>query len=403
MFHPPRYRTSRPTPWQRVWEFQDNHRLPGFLSRPARHLLYLGRRVQHSIRKHDPNVVAPADRFLDPHPFEPVSLEGAVAWFAHIHRANEAVHQRDGSWVPQPYSGYAACGVTIEEVALRIPGYLAAYQATGDDVYLTRAAAGGEYLLKHRIIPDGHVILLGHIVCDWSYSLAGRALLDLWEHDRSRTQYLSAAQAIAARLAEEPIAGSINHGSIPAQVLARIYRHTGHRRLLDAALRRAMSRLVAFQQPAGDWDGHENRIWYQSVDATTLMQTYLATPASDQYMSAKDALAKTLVRSLNNFVIRQRADGTLALTRYRYAHHPATQEMVTFDGGRFRHDPHPEGYLGHGAFELDTLVMASRVLGVAQAATIAHGYAAALIRSSRLWRLEYNTLGAGRYLELLVP
>ena len=61
----------------------------------------------------------------------------------------------------------------------------------------------------------------------------------------------------------------------------------------------------------------------------------------------------------------------------------------------------PRGYLGHGAFEIDVLVALYEHLDIPEVLPVVHGYAALLAKTNCLWRLEFNTFGAGRYLGLL--
>ena len=165
---------------------------------------------------------------------------------------------------PHPFRSQYASGIPIEEVSDRILGYLAAYEAFGDPVFLERAEAGGEYLLRRRVYANGHVRLEGHLVVEHEYTFAARALLALWDQDRGRSDYLRAATLIGDRLLEEHLGGAIDHAVHPAQVLGPLYQLTGDGKYLRAALRRAF-RAVRLQLPYGGWPGDDGRIWYHSI------------------------------------------------------------------------------------------------------------------------------------------
>jgi hypothetical protein len=318
-----------------------------------------------------------------------------------VHAANEAVYHGNGSWAPQPYSGHFGLGISVEEVALRIPGYLSAHKATGNPIFLQRAVEAGEYLLRERVFGDGHLLLQAHLVVDFCYSLVGTALLALWENDRSRTDFFEAARKIGDRLLEHHVAGSVNHGSIPAQLLGPLYRHTGDTRYIKSALRRVFKLAIPFQLPSGDWDGHEGRVWYQGVNLKTLVETYVSTPFTLEYSRRKDRLAQAIFRAANWFVRLQDESGAFPLTRGGSRAPVCEGEVVAFDGHRFTRKPLEIGYLGHGAYEVDGLTSVHEKLHAEAVIPVAHGYAGALARTDRLWRLEFNTLGAGRYLGFL--
>lgn len=409
-FYPHRYRSSgRKSLLGRLWEFHDDHPLPPFANRAGRRLLHYGRRAQASAAdaryqkttSADPAV--PTTYVVSAHPFEPLSLGEATAWFQHVHEANEAVRCPDGSWEPQPFSRYAGMGISIEEVALRIPGYLAAFCATGVPEYLDRAMVAGDYLLRHRLFSDGHLLLQAHLSIDFTYSLAGVALIRLWEQDPSREDFFTAACKIGNRLLEHHISGSVNHAAIPAQLLGPLYRYTGELRYLRATHKRVLRSVLPFQQATGDWDGHEGRIWYQGVNVSSLIAAYISTPFTLEYASFNDRIASTLTAAVNRLIVAQDELGSLSHTRMQTTatDEEWAREVVTFQNGTFRADQMPGGYRSHGAYEMDALATAYEQLHAAPCVSAAHGYAAYLARSKRLWRLEFNTLGAGRYLGLL--
>src|SRR3954447_24739684 len=165
-FHYKRYRAPTPSLLQRAWEFHDDHPFPPALNRAARKLVYIQRPVAHALAGPTRYSVdgevggpqpVPRDRFLAARSSSPLPLHDAAAWFGRVHEANEAVYRGNGSWSPHPFSGYYGQGLTIEEIAHRIPGHLSAYRATNEPQYLQRALAAGDYLLRERLFADGNV------------------------------------------------------------------------------------------------------------------------------------------------------------------------------------------------------------------------------------------------------
>lgn len=404
-FHPKRYRNPhRQSLWGRLWEFHDDHPLPAPLNRGGRRLLYYGRRASaaaEALRTRDRPDAVSRDHIAEVETAQPMSLERAAAWFQRIHEANEAVRRPDGAWEPHPHALYAGLGVPIEEVALRIPGYLGAYAATSDPAYLERAQAAGAYLLRERVFADGHVRLQAHLIADFTYAIAGVALLQLWEHDPSNSAFFEAARRIGDRLVEHHIAGSVNHTAIPAQLLAPLYRHTGDARYLRAAHKRVFRSVVPFQLPTGDWEGHESRSWYQGVNVLSLIATYTWTPFDLKHARRNDRLAETLTAAINRLLLSQDASGALDHSGRGAVAGEWEPDVVTFQDGAFVPSVLPGGYRSHGAYEMDALVTAYEGLHVDACASAAHRYAAHLAGMEQLWRLEFNTLGAGRYLSLL--
>ena len=164
----------------------DNHPLPARLNKAARELLYLGRRIRQKVFTPRPrngrdeygDPVVPRDRY--PHPvalFEPIPRVAIEAKFRDIHLANEHLYNGDGSWDPHPLMPLYGSGIPIEEVSERIIGYLGAFEAFGDRVFLERAEEGSRYLLERRLFANGHLRLEGHLVVELEYAFAGTALL----------------------------------------------------------------------------------------------------------------------------------------------------------------------------------------------------------------------------------
>jgi hypothetical protein len=129
---------------------------------------------------------------------------------------------------------------------------------------------------------------------------------------------------------------------------------------------------------------------------------YVAMPFTLEYTQKKDRLARSIVAATNWFLSQQSAAGAFplpgdaGLTSTEWE-----QDVVIFDGCKFHPEPMVGGYFGHGAYEIDALVAAYEHLQVEAVLPALHGYASLIAGTRRLWRLEFNTLGAGRYLGLL--
>jgi len=415
-FHHYRAKPTRYTLYQRLWHWHDNHPLPARLNKAARELLYFGRRIRQKVFTPRPrhgrddygDPVVPRDRY--PHPvalFEPIPRVVIEAKFREIHLANEHLYNGDGSWDPHPLMPLYGSGIPIEEVSERILGYLGAFEAFGDRVFLERAEEGSRYLLERRLFANGHLRLEGHLVVELEYAFAGTALLASWQQDRSRTECLEAARKIADRLVEEHIGGAIDHALKAAQLLAPMYRITGNEAYLKAALRRAF-RAVALQLPYGGWPGADSRIWYHCIIARGLIDTYIATPNTLAYYAKKDRIARAITAALNRVASAQSAHGHIKIGRGDGSSDPLFAEQAEilrrhsarFTAGRFVPSPVAlEDFAPHQA--MDLLTTAFEELAVQPAAIMAHGLARVAVRSPALHRLEFETHLMGRYAQFL--
>lgn len=411
-FHHYRYRAPCTSLYGFVWTWHDEHPLPTPLNKAAREALYWGRRLRQ--RLVTPKPQDGRDEYGDPvasrygypqprRPFSPIPLEDVEARFREIHDANELLYNGDGSWVPHPLMPLHGSGIPIEEVSERVLGYLAAYEAFGDPSYLRRAEEGGRYLLDRRVFANGHLRLEAHLVIELEYAYAGRALLALWEQDRSRSEYLDAACLIGDRLMEEHIGGAIDHALKATQFLAPLYRATGREAYLRVALRRA-SRALALQLPYGGWPGGDRRIWYHCIIARGLIDTYVAAPNTLKYYVKRDNLARSITAALNRVSHAQAPDGSVKVGRGDGSRDPlfeTTQDVLekhscNLVGGRFVRAPlRLQDYPIRDV--IDFLTAAFEELAIEPAAIAAHGHAAVAMRAPAFHRLEFETYAIGRY------
>lgn len=415
-FHHYRAKPQRYTPYLRLWHWHDNHPLPPRLNKAARELLYYGRRLKqkivtprprHGVDEYGDRVVS-RDTYAHPlRLFNPMPLERVEQRFAQIHHANEYLYNGNGSWDPHPLMPLYGSGIPLEEVSERILGYLAAFEAFGDPVFLKRAEEGGRYLLERRLFRNGHLRLEAHLVIELEYAYAGCALLALWERDRLQLEYLKAAVKIADRLVDEHIGGAIDHALKVAQLLGPVYRITGNESYLKAALRRSL-RACALQLPYGGWPGQDSRIWYHCIIARSLIDVYVATPNTLAYYTKRDAIARSITAALNRVLLAQSESGEVKIGRGNETMDPLFSEQeelllrstVSFTGKQF-----VPATLALSDFVprdvIDFLTAAWEELSIQPAAIAAHGAALVLMDSSAIHRLEFETYMVGRYAQFL--
>lgn len=405
--------------WTRIWLWHDRHPLPAWLNRfvrrfvlrylrlavfRARHALDVRRSLRAGCDQFG-DLVVPDRRILEPRfTFAPMPWDKATEWFFRVHEMNEFLRQSDGSWRPQPVANYSGKGIPIEDVALRILGYVAAHRAQGEALYLERAVAGSEYLLKKRRLGDGHLLLQGHTVIDWTYSVAGLAWLAL--HDVTGDErLLAAASRLGDHLLQYQVAGSTNHAAIPAQLLARLYRITGTERYLRGAIKRITWAVPPYQLPYGGWSSHESWTWYHAAITKSVVETYVPTPFTLEYQRHKDRMARCIYRALNRLVASQRADGSIkpgrgTLTydeRDEYGSDPREQWVVFIPSVGFQRSVPPVSHEFY-CLELDALCHARLELPCPELDPVIEGVASCLASKKEVWRPEFNTVAAGAYL-----
>jgi len=415
------YRTSRSSPdnlYERLWNLHDRNPLPYWLNVVARRVVRLFRRVRlfllsqlEAYRRGHAGQDRPADRFelsavdAEAADFEDApALETAQRRFSHVHAINQRLRTDQGAWVAQPQATYHGDGISVEEVGLRVTGYLAAYRATGELEYLQVAQQGCEYLRSERIYADGHIRLQGHLVIDITYAFAGTALLSLYEHTGDE-KLLETACRIGDRLVDYHISGSVNHAVTPVQLLAPLYQHTGKTRYRDAMRERLFQTAVPMQMPYGGWLGHESWIWYHAMITKSLILGYVSLPFDLNHQSDKDGLAQAITAALNRFAWDFRENGS-----FRIRPDPPLCETVDdadhysasiFEDGQFHRieTSASQGYGHWNGYVLDALVTAHEYLDVRSLTPMIDRFGAAVASSRKVSRLEFDTLGAGRYLE----
>lgn len=402
-FHIGRYRVDRGGFLLRLWEWHDDHPLPLSLQRPIRASLHALRNARYRWKaervQQSETAVSRKEILQSRFPSASPNIASAQQWFEQVHLANEELRDADGAWWPQPFATYAGYGVSIEEVAFRVISYLEAYRATDNDLYRQRARAGADYLLRHRLLADGHIELQGHLSIDFCYPWAGLALLAVYRNDLERIDCRKAAVAIGEQLLLFQIAGSANHALMPVRLFAALYRETGDRRYLKALKRRVL-RFLPQQRPQGDWYGYNGLVWYHAIVLRCLIDAYTVTPFTLENSLFKDRTAAAIIAALNWFIRFQREDGLFPLS-LDGDQKGSPEQMISHTGGTFVQHPCAGGYPGSGGYEIDALVAAFEHLHVQEILPVVCAYSEALVKTERFWRLEFNSLAASRYLSML--
>ncbi len=410
----------RPSFWPRrslfylVWWCYDRYPLPSTINIRIRLLLFAMRKIVFALKYRKKKFVYGYDNslkkaqrlyILTPTAFPFPKEKKVLQRFELIHNINETLYNVEGAWVPQPLTEYFGKGISIEEIALRVRGYMAAYSATNNPLYLAKATDGCKYLLKKRIFQDGHIYLQGHIALDLPYAFAGEALLCVWKLIPADSELLEKARKIADRLIEYQIAGSVNHAVVPVQFLAQLYQITGEKKYLNNSIKRLFRSAIPFQLPYGGWLGHESWIWYHALILRSLIIGYVSLPSTSAYYAKKDKLACAINAAINRFMLEQKDDGSFPMR-------PPNPVCEHTDDNRFIKQKavyNTEGFqqvndvgVGYGSWHgyvIDSLVTAYELLDTKEVLPCLNRYAQNITSSDYIWRLEFDTLGAGRLLE----
>jgi hypothetical protein len=334
-------------------------------------------------------------------------VDEAEAKLRRIEEINTGLFREGSGWVAHRYANHAYKGTAIEEIGCRLLGYHYAHRATGDELWRSRAELCVE-LLKARMFGEGHLVLKGHMVIDTTYSLAAHGLF-LWADATDDRALERKALELCAVLREFQIAGSTNHGVIPALVLSEAYRRTGDRTFLSAAVRRVDRTALRNQLAYGGWIGHESWIWYHSIITASVAKTYCALPFTLEHQKLKDAMARCLYRAVNRIICAQREDGSLrpgrGETRFEevdeYGASPSRQ-VVRYDADERRIVSAGEvAVFPSCAWEMLCLQILLEDLDLYHLAPLIRGFVGCITRQDAYWRFEFQTMASGIGLYLL--
>jgi hypothetical protein len=197
----------------------------------------------------------PDDRFLEAIREFPVPDAAAARdRFLLVHRLLESVHNGDGSW-GKGYLSWSclkkkdATHPLVLWVGYPVMAYLTAHSVKPDKVYLERAKAGLEWLLKKQE-PNGAFrwywttegSLDGNSVYDTG--VAGAALVAGYEATKDK-RCLDASEKAAAWAMTMPFSGNANYNMFTVWHLAAHYRVTKEKKLLDFAVQGCFPHVAA--------------------------------------------------------------------------------------------------------------------------------------------------------------
>ena len=205
-----------------------------------------------------------------------------TACFGKAHALCESMRNDDGSW-GQGNADYPETRMTqynsesrgshplLRDAGYAAMGYLGAFRHGGDKVFLQRARAGLDWLVKEQE-PDGCFRLytrkaegqVNHNGCLFVTGVAAAALAKGYER-LGEERYLEASARAAAWEIAWPVTRNVNFNSFAVWHLAEHYRLTGDAAALDAAIHKAKWRLMTRQEVRGGWQGHDSWIWYHGI------------------------------------------------------------------------------------------------------------------------------------------
>lgn len=160
--------------------------------------------------------------------------------------------------------------------------------------YVEAAAARG-----HNIVEKGWMIEdLGNGALNFDNAQAGLFLIQAWRLTGDR-RYRDAAIRAGAWAMDRRLVGNFNYNGFNGQLLARLYRVTGHARYLERAKSIFELGVLPGQLPNGRWfDQHNAKIQYHAILMTQMMELHLAlVEAGDPMMSIT---GEAIIRGLDN-------------------------------------------------------------------------------------------------------
>lgn len=300
----------------------------------------------------------PSDRVLPcPHRFPEAPLAALGELFAAAHAHSEAIYNGDGSWghgfvhddssarwralfaKPEDFVDWP----TVRDTARRIAGYAWALDVAPNSTYAERLSAGVEWLLRQQL-SDGSfpwwVSRTGMPNTDHLYyknGYAGIGLLEAWRHLQD-PGLLQAVRRAADWTAAHTVSPNNNYNSFACWILAAYYRHDANPVYLEAGVHKTLEGVLPRQLPNGGWAGHNSWVYYQGIIVSGLAQLLSVLPSDHAQHGAIRACA---LRSVNNLILRQAADGQLLSTFDEQERAEAEQRRIGSEKhGLTMADPH---------------------------------------------------------------
>ena len=133
---------------------------------------------------------------------------------------------------------------------------------------------------------------------------------------------------------------------------------------------------------------------------------YVSLPNTLEYYAKKDKLAISIIAALNRFILSQNADGSFPirppepLCEHKDDNRFISQKAIFRSDGTFqRVQDNSITYGLWNGYVIDAMVTAYELLDTKAIIPCINLFAQNIAASDYVWRLEFDTLGAGRMLE----
>ncbi len=246
-----------------------------------------------------------AELSLTPHAYKQPLMADVEKYFAGLHATCETNHHSDGSY----YHGTSGDpDITFDEIikesrtdhpiprdtAHCVLGYLDMYNHDPQEIYLKRARAGLDWLVKEQE-PDGCYRLwtrkkegqVPHHGCLFETGIAAAALVKGYEYFKDE-RYLEASARAARWELDWPVDRNVNFNAFVIWHLAEHYRLTRDDALLERTIYKTRQAMITPQQVTGGWSGHNSWIWYHGINVRAFAALYGVLPAGHPFRAELD-------------------------------------------------------------------------------------------------------------------
>jgi hypothetical protein len=253
--------------------------------------------------------LVPDDRLLPvKHVFARPDIEAVKKRFEEHHQASEKTYRGDGSWEDNAElagkSRDPEAKPLMRATSQRVHGYLGAYAVTRNAVYLERAAAGLDYIVKEQR-PDG-------VIESEYYETGGSgvALGDGYQHVKDE-RHLEALKRVAEYVSKvEPHAWNLNYNTKLLRAACAYARITSDPSLLLPRLETKMLRWpIEHQAQWGGWPGHNSKLGYHCDILETFANIYEVLPGEVTYDALRNEMKRGAMAALNRLIVEQQANG----------------------------------------------------------------------------------------------
>jgi hypothetical protein len=226
--------------------------------------------------------------------------------FRRVHEISEALYRGNGIWDGTPLMPL------VRFTSRRVIGYISAYRALGDDIYLTRAREGLEYLLAEQK-PSGTFVWYHRSIRGidnredglYETAIAGYALLEGYRLF-GNPQYLHASEKAAKWEMDCPISRNTNYNMFAVWHLAALYRETNQQVYLECAIHKTKEGGIPGQLESGGWPGHNSWTWYHGIIIRGMAELHNILPENHSF---RPELQSSLTAAINRLIREQEITG----------------------------------------------------------------------------------------------